>query len=73
MHIAFKSVNSINTFGKMFGFATFNTLSPKDVTRKFQFFFQFICEKIVYPELLEVEDLDETERGEGGFGSTGTN
>jgi dUTP pyrophosphatase len=35
--------------------------------------FQFICEKIVYPELLEVEDLDQTERGEGGFGSTGTN
>jgi dUTP pyrophosphatase len=34
---------------------------------------QFICEKIVYPELLEVEDLDKTERGEGGFGSTGTN
>lgn len=34
---------------------------------------QLICEKIVYPELLEVEDLDETERGEGGFGSTGTN
>jgi dUTP pyrophosphatase len=35
--------------------------------------FQFICEKIVYPELLEVDDLDATERGEGGFGSTGTN
>lgn len=34
---------------------------------------QFICERIVYPELLEVEDLDQTERGEGGFGSTGTN
>jgi dUTP pyrophosphatase len=35
--------------------------------------FQFICEKIVYPELLEVADLDVTERGDGGFGSTGTN
>lgn len=34
---------------------------------------QFICEKIVYPELLEVEDIDQTKRGEGGFGSTGTN
>ena len=32
---------------------------------------QLICEKIVYPELVEVEDLDQTERGEGGFGSTG--
>ncbi|GFT96515.1 deoxyuridine 5'-triphosphate nucleotidohydrolase, mitochondrial [Nephila pilipes] len=34
---------------------------------------QFICEKISYPELEEVENLDETERGKGGFGSTGTN
>ena len=34
---------------------------------------QFICEKIVYPEIAEVKDLDLTERGEGGFGSTGTN
>ncbi|GFY57760.1 deoxyuridine 5'-triphosphate nucleotidohydrolase, partial [Trichonephila inaurata madagascariensis] len=34
---------------------------------------QFICEKISYPELEEVENLDDTERGKGGFGSTGTN
>ncbi|XP_042903297.1 deoxyuridine 5'-triphosphate nucleotidohydrolase [Parasteatoda tepidariorum] len=34
---------------------------------------QLICEKICYPELEEVETLDETERGEGGFGSTGKN
>ncbi|CAL8143259.1 unnamed protein product [Orchesella dallaii] len=32
---------------------------------------QLICEKIEYPEIQEVESLDETERGEGGFGSTG--
>lgn len=32
---------------------------------------QLICEKISYPELEEVESLDETTRGEGGFGSTG--
>ncbi|XP_012261123.2 deoxyuridine 5'-triphosphate nucleotidohydrolase, mitochondrial [Athalia rosae] len=32
---------------------------------------QLICEKIVYPELLEVESLESTKRGAGGFGSTG--
>ena len=32
---------------------------------------QLVCEKISYPELEEVESLMETERGEGGFGSTG--
>ncbi|XP_012670261.2 deoxyuridine 5'-triphosphate nucleotidohydrolase, mitochondrial isoform X1 [Clupea harengus] len=34
---------------------------------------QLICEMICYPDLLELETLDETERGEGGFGSTGRN
>ena len=32
---------------------------------------QLICEKIVCPRLMEVESLDDTARGEGGFGSTG--
>ncbi|XP_054740429.1 deoxyuridine 5'-triphosphate nucleotidohydrolase [Anastrepha obliqua] len=32
---------------------------------------QFICERIFYPELEEVDKLDDTERGAGGFGSTG--
>lgn len=32
---------------------------------------QLIIEKIVTPEAMEVEDLDDTVRGEGGFGSTG--
>ncbi|KAM5173192.1 deoxyuridine 5'-triphosphate nucleotidohydrolase, mitochondrial [Mantella aurantiaca] len=32
---------------------------------------QLICEQILYPELEEVKTLDETERGAGGFGSTG--
>ncbi|KAL2317335.1 hypothetical protein Fmac_031211 [Flemingia macrophylla] len=32
---------------------------------------QLIIEKIVTPIVSEVEDLDETARGEGGFGSTG--
>ncbi|XP_052527910.1 deoxyuridine 5'-triphosphate nucleotidohydrolase, mitochondrial isoform X2 [Tympanuchus pallidicinctus] len=34
---------------------------------------QLICERIFYPELEEVQTLDDTERGEGGFGSTGKN
>ncbi|XP_072409345.1 deoxyuridine 5'-triphosphate nucleotidohydrolase-like isoform X1 [Chiloscyllium punctatum] len=34
---------------------------------------QLICERICYPELEELKSLDETERGAGGFGSTGKN
>nr|XP_014345313.1 PREDICTED: deoxyuridine 5'-triphosphate nucleotidohydrolase, mitochondrial [Latimeria chalumnae] len=34
---------------------------------------QLICEQIYYPELEEHETLDETDRGAGGFGSTGSN
>ncbi|XP_050078590.1 deoxyuridine 5'-triphosphate nucleotidohydrolase [Anopheles maculipalpis] len=34
---------------------------------------QFICEKIAYPDLEELPSLNDTERGAGGFGSTGTN
>ena len=33
---------------------------------------QLIIEKICFPILEEVEDLDHTERGEKGFGSTST-
>ncbi|XP_029431535.1 deoxyuridine 5'-triphosphate nucleotidohydrolase, mitochondrial isoform X2 [Rhinatrema bivittatum] len=32
---------------------------------------QLICERICYPELEELKDLDDTDRGAGGFGSTG--
>ncbi|CAG7732691.1 unnamed protein product [Allacma fusca] len=32
---------------------------------------QLICEKIAYPDAVEVENLDDSERGAGGFGSTG--
>lgn len=32
---------------------------------------QVIIEKIEPTEIIEVDDLDETLRGEGGFGSTG--
>ncbi len=32
---------------------------------------QLILERIVTPEVQEVEELDDTQRGAGGFGSTG--
>lgn len=32
---------------------------------------QLILEKIEYPDVLEVDEIDDTERGAGGFGSTG--
>ncbi|XP_077419168.1 deoxyuridine 5'-triphosphate nucleotidohydrolase, mitochondrial isoform X2 [Vanacampus margaritifer] len=34
---------------------------------------QLVCERIAYPELVEQETLEDTERGAGGFGSTGSN
>lgn len=34
---------------------------------------QLICERIYIPELQVEESLDDTERGHGGFGSTGKN
>ena len=33
---------------------------------------QLIFARFEAPEVLEVDELNETERGEGGFGSTGT-
>lgn len=33
---------------------------------------QLICERIVYPKVVQADSLTETQRGEGGFGSTGT-
>jgi dUTP pyrophosphatase len=32
---------------------------------------QLICEKVILPKVKEVKSLNETERGEDGFGSTG--
>ncbi|KJE92385.1 deoxyuridine triphosphatase [Capsaspora owczarzaki ATCC 30864] len=34
---------------------------------------QLILERISTPDVVEVEQLDDTQRGEGGFGSTGKN
>lgn len=32
---------------------------------------QLVLERIVTPDVVQVDDLDESERGAGGFGSTG--
>ena len=34
---------------------------------------QLILERIVTPDVQEVDELDDTVRGAGGFGSTGAN
>ena len=34
---------------------------------------QLVCERIYYPDIEVLDTLNETDRGEGGFGSTGTN
>ena len=44
--------------------------SPFQVTKGMRIS-QLIIEKISYPELLEVDALEETERGDKGFGSSG--
>ena len=33
---------------------------------------QLVCERIFYPSIEKVDSVDETKRGEAGFGSTGT-
>lgn len=55
------------------GAILFNLNSEPFEVRKGDRIAQFICEHIVYPELEEVDELDNTERGAGGFGSTGSN
>ena len=51
----------------------FNHADTEFVVKKGDRIAQLVCEKIAYPELEILETLDSTERGEGGFGSTGTN
>lgn len=47
-----------------------NTREPF-VIKKGQKIAQYVINAIEYVDTLEVEELDETSRGEGGFGSTG--
>lgn len=53
------------------GVILFNHLDIDFVIKKGDRIAQLILEKISTPEVVEVEDLDETERGEKGYGSTG--
>lgn len=53
------------------GVIIFNLNSEPFQVKKDDRIAQFICERIVYPGLEEVSNIDDTERGDGGFGSTG--
>ena len=53
------------------GVILFNHSSECFTVRKGDRIAQLICEKIEEPELKEVLSLDNTERGDNGFGSTG--
>ena len=56
------------------GVVMFNHASDIFSIKKGDRIAQLVCEKIEYPDAEESQvALDETERGEGGFGSTGTN
>ncbi|XP_012865738.1 PREDICTED: deoxyuridine 5'-triphosphate nucleotidohydrolase, mitochondrial isoform X1 [Dipodomys ordii] len=55
------------------GVILFNFGKEKFEVKKGDRIAQLICEQIFYPEIEEVQVLDDTERGSGGFGSTGKN
>ncbi|XP_047537762.1 deoxyuridine 5'-triphosphate nucleotidohydrolase [Vanessa atalanta] len=54
------------------GVVLFNHSDQDFVVKKGDRIAQLICEVIFHPDLLEVENLTETKRANGGFGSTGT-
>lgn len=45
---------------------------PEYTIEPFERIAQMIIEPVELPEIIEVNDLDDTDRGAGGFGSTGT-
>lgn len=45
---------------------------PEYTIEPFERIAQMVIEPVALPEIVEVETLDETDRGAGGFGSTGT-
>jgi len=55
------------------GVVMFNHADSEFVVKKGDRVAQLVCEKISYPDIEVLDTLDETVRGEGGFGSTGTN
>merc|ERR1719282_1431133 len=55
------------------GVVMFNHAESAFVVKKGDRIAQLVCEKIAYPDIKVLDTLDETDRGSGGFGSTGTN
>ncbi|XP_047397979.1 deoxyuridine 5'-triphosphate nucleotidohydrolase, mitochondrial isoform X2 [Sciurus carolinensis] len=55
------------------GVVLFNFGKEKFEVKKGDRIAQLICERIFYPDIEEVQVLNDTERGSGGFGSTGQN
>lgn len=55
------------------GVVMFNFSDKEFVVSKGDRIAQLICERIYLPNLEELSSLDDTERGSGGFGSTGKN
>ncbi|XP_064103050.1 deoxyuridine 5'-triphosphate nucleotidohydrolase-like [Macrobrachium nipponense] len=53
------------------GVVLFNHAKTEYEVKKGDRVAQLICEKIFYPDIEEVQELSDTDRGEGGFGSTG--
>lgn len=49
-----------------------NQLKESYTIEPFERIAQMVIQPVALPELVEVESLDETDRGAGGFGSTGT-
>ena len=55
------------------GVVMFNHADVEFKVKKGDRIAQLICERIVYPDIEVLPTLDHTDRGEAGFGSTGTN
>ncbi|KAK7116587.1 hypothetical protein V1264_002246 [Littorina saxatilis] len=55
------------------GVVLFNFAETEFEVKKGDRIAQLICERIYLPALEEAESLDKTDRGAGGFGSTGKN
>nr|XP_022296204.1 deoxyuridine 5'-triphosphate nucleotidohydrolase-like [Crassostrea virginica] len=55
------------------GVVMFNFAEKEFEVKKGDRIAQLICERIYIPDLQEHETLDQTDRGDGGFGSTGRN
>lgn len=49
-----------------------NQLKEPYTIEPFERIAQMVIQPVALPKLVEVDDLDETDRGAGGFGSTGT-